>query len=297
MAASTLIYLDNFTFRDDEDLHLRLSSPRCRIVYPCVLAKTRRQRVALPDIQRTMNSLSRMLEVLNLFKPDQPVIDIEIVCSQLGYTPASAYRYVRELSNVGLLVRLPRGYALGPRVIEMDRHMTEFDPLLAASRDIVGDLVAQTSLELLISELYESTVINILQRSGADALTLNFGRGRPMHLFRSATSKVILAYLLPRQLRRLFDSATPEDLEHIGPTWKDFSKTMLRIRKDGFCISQGELDPGKSGIAAPIFDEKQRILGSITLAGNSDRFNAFNRDFLSGLITDAATKITARIAG
>ena len=245
----------------------------------------------------TMNSLSRMLDVLKLFKPDQPVIDIDIICTQLDYTSASAYRYVRELTSAGLLVRLPRGYALGPRIIELDRHMTQFDPLLAASRDIVGDLVAQTSLELLISELYGSTVINILQISGADAQPLNFGRGRPMDLFHSATSRVILAYLLPRQLRRIFDDAAPEDLERLGPTWKEFSKSMLRIRKDGYCISEGELDPDKSGIAAPIYDEKQRILGSITLVGNSERFSAFNKDFLSGLITSAAHKITARIAG
>lgn len=243
-----------------------------------------------------MNSLSRMLQVLDLFKPEQPVIDIEIVCSQLGYNPASAYRYVRELSNVGLLVRLPRGYALGPRVIELDRHMTQFDPLLSASRDIVGDLIAQTSLELLISELYGSTVINIVQRSGSDEQALNFGRGRPMDLFRSATARVILAFLLPRQLRKIFDGAPPEDQVRIGPTWKEFSKAMLRIRKDGYCISDGELDPGKSGIAAPIFDEKGRILGSITLAGNSERFNAFNREFLSKLVLDASAKITSRIA-
>ena len=70
---------------------------------------------------------------------------------------------------------------------------------------------------------------------------------------------------------------------------------MLQVRKDGYCISEGELDPDKSGISAPIFDEKQRILGSITLVGNSERFNAFNRDYLSGLITGAARKITTRI--
>lgn len=244
-----------------------------------------------------MNSLSRMLQVLDLFKPDQPVIDIEIICSQLGYTPASAYRYVRELSDAGLLVRLPRGYALGPRVIQLDRHMTQFDPLLAASRDIVGDLVEQTRLELLISELYGSTVINILQKSGADQEQLHFGRGSPMNLFHSATSRVILAYLLPRQLRRIFEAADPKDLALSGLTWKEFSKSMLRIRKDGFCISEGELDAGKSGIAAPIFDEKQRILGSITLVGNSERFQAFNPAFLSGLVTNAARRITERIAG
>ena len=88
-----------------------------------------------------MNSLSRMLEVLKLFSADQPVIDIEIICSQLGYTSPSAYRYVRELSNAGLLVRLPRGYALGPRIIELDRHMTQFDPLLAASHEYLHRLL------------------------------------------------------------------------------------------------------------------------------------------------------------
>ena len=70
---------------------------------------------------------------------------------------------------------------------------------------------------------------------------------------------------------------------------------MLQIRKDGYCISEGELDPDKSGISASIFAEKQRILGSITLVGNSERFNAFNRDYRSGLITDAARKMTTRI--
>lgn len=244
-----------------------------------------------------MNSLQRMLDVLSLFTESRPVIEIDIICSELGYAPSSAYRYVRELTNAGLLVRLPRGYAVGPRVIELDRHMTRYDPLLTASRDIAHELVDKTGLELLISEWYGSKVINILQKSGADAQALHFGRGTAMDLFHSATSRIILAYLLPRQLRRLFDGATPADLERVGKTWKEFSKLMLRARKDGYCISEGELDPGKSGIAAPIFDEKRRILGSITLAGDSDRFNAFNREFLARQITDAAREITARIAG
>lgn len=243
-----------------------------------------------------MNSLRRMLEVLSLFTDSRPVIGIDIICAELGYTPSSSYRYVRELTAAGLLVRLPRGYAAGPRVIELDRHIAQFDPLLTASRDIVGDLVARTGLELLISEWYGSKVINILQKRGADAQLLHFGRGTAMDLFHSATARIVLAYLLPRQLRRLFESAAPADLARVGQTWKEFSKVMLRARKEGYCVSKGELDPGKSGIAAPIFDEKRRILGSITLAGDSDRFNAFNRDFLARLITDAAREITARIA-
>lgn len=245
-----------------------------------------------------MNSLRRMLDILDLFKPEQPILSVETVCSQLGYTPASAYRYVRELSAVGLLVRLPRGYALGPRVIELDRQMTEYDPLLVGSRDLADDLVEQTALDVLVSELYGHTVINIFEKAGSDQQPLNFGRGKPMALFRGATSRVILAYLLPRQLRRMYDAHenTP-DLHRLGSNWKGFSKSMQRVRKQGYCISVGELDQDKTGISAPIFDEKQRILGSITLVGSNERFKAFNEEFLVQVIVDAAQQITTRIGG
>lgn len=238
-----------------------------------------------------------MLDVLSLFKPEQAVIDVELICSQLGYAPASAYRYVRELSDVGLLVRLPRGYALGPRVIELDRLMTEYHPLLSSSRELTQHLVEQTGLSVLISELYGSTVISIYHQPGANVDPLNFGRGRPMDLFRSATSRVILAYLLPRQLRKIFDAHVEHPgVQRIGGDWKIFSKTMLQIRKQGFCISVGELDPEKTGLAAPIFDEKQRILGSITLVGPSERFAAFNEEFLANLVVGAGASITAHIS-
>lgn len=244
-----------------------------------------------------MNSLRRMLDILGLFNPAQPILDVEAICAQLGYPPASAYRYVRELSDFGLLVRLPRGYALGPRIIELDRLMTEHDPLQVASRDLVEKLVDETALTVLISELYGDTVINTLQRSNDQQQQLNFGRGRPMALFRSATSRVILAYLQPRQLRRLYDRHESEiDLQRLGPTWREFSRAMLQIRKQGWCTSVGELDPGKTGMAAPIFDEKNRILGSMTLVGDTERVNAFNPEFLAKLLTDSTQQITRRIS-
>ena len=244
-----------------------------------------------------MNSLRRMLDILDLFTPAQPVIDIEVICSQLDYAPASAYRYVRELSDVGLLVRIPRGYVLGPRIIELDRQMTEYDPLITGSRDLIEDLAEKTGLNVLLSELSGTTVINVHQTPGRDAKPLNFGRGRPMDLFRSATSRVILAYLLPRQLRKIFDANTDHPgVQRIGGDWKVFSKTMLQIRKQGYCISVGELDPDKTGLAAPIFDEKKRVLGSVTLVGSTERFAAFNPDYLCGLITSSAAMINQRIA-
>ena len=98
--------------------------------------------------------------------------------------------------------------------------------------------------------------------------------------------------------RRLYDAHAQEpSLQRLGADWKMFSKAMLQIRKQGYCVSVGELDPDKTGMAAPIFDEKHRILGSLTLVGATGRFQAFNPDFLAGLVVGAASRLTSRIAG
>lgn len=243
-----------------------------------------------------MNSLRRLLMVFDLFRPEQPVIDVEIICRELGYTSATAYRYLRELGDAGFLKRLPRGYALGPRIVTLEHQMTNYDPLLACSRDLVDKLVVDTGLDALVSEWHGDSVVNVLIRRGPDAGPEGGGRGRPIDLFHSATSRVVLAYLLPRQIRRIYDAHANQS-EALSPgQWKPFSKSLLAIRKQGYCISEGELYPGRSGVAAPIFDEKQRVLGSMTLVGRNERFQAYQQGYLCDLVTGAAAELTARIA-
>ncbi|MDE1949148.1 MAG: hypothetical protein KGL43_09830 [Burkholderiales bacterium] len=86
-------------------------------------------------------------------------------------------------------------------------------------------------------------------------------------------------------------------MQRLGQDWKAFSKGLLAIRKQGGCLSEGELKPDRSGVAAPIFDEKKRVLGSITLVGRSERFRAFQESLLCGLVVTAAAELTQRIAG
>jgi DNA-binding IclR family transcriptional regulator len=238
-----------------------------------------------------------MFDVLALVTRDRPTIEVDEICHLLNYAPASAYRYVKELAEAGFLVRLPEGYALGPRIIELDLQMRESDPLLNNSRDLMEHLAETTGLNVLLSELYGETVITTHQEYGLDGRQLNFGRGRPMALFRSATATIILAHLLPRQLRRIHDAhAGSPDLMQLGENWKEFSRAMLQLRKRGYSTSRGQLDPDKTGMAAPIFDEKQRILGSITLVGNTERVDAFNEQYLARLVMGAAAEISRRIA-
>ena len=99
-----------------------------------------------------MNSLRRMLQILDLYGAHTPVLDVETICTRLSYPPATTYRYLKELCNSGLLIRSPEGYAPGPRFIEMDLLIREFDPLVSRCRPLLRSLVEQTGLDVLIGQ-------------------------------------------------------------------------------------------------------------------------------------------------
>jgi DNA-binding IclR family transcriptional regulator len=92
---------------------------------------------------------------------------------------------------------------------------------------------------------------------------VSYERGRLIPLFRGATSKIILAHLPPRTLKSLFqqNAAAIADAG-LGSSWDEFRQRLAGLRRDGFAVARGELDAGRVGIAAPIF-EGHAILGSL----------------------------------
>jgi len=245
----------------------------------------------------TLSRLGRVLALIDAFHDGESVLTADELSSRTGNPHATGYRYIRELCEAGLLVRLPHGYALGPRIIEWDLRMRSSEPLLSAGRAVVDRLVSETGLELLLSQLYGERVINVHHEHQAANPMLNLGRGKSVPLFRSSTSRVILANLPPRELRRVYDGhATEPDVMLIGNDWKAFNRAMALVRERGYQISEGELGHDRTGIAAPIFGESGRVLGSITLIGASSRFQAYREDYITGLVVDAAAEITRLIA-
>jgi DNA-binding IclR family transcriptional regulator len=241
-----------------------------------------------------MSSLSRMLKILDLFS-DGTTMTAEVIAQRTGLTRSTAYRYVKELCDAGLLGRFSGEYALGPRIIELDWMIRNADPLLAAARPAMASIRDNTGLTVLASELYGDRVINTHIEYTREPLTLSFGRGRPLPLFTGAGSRVIVAHLSASRLRRLHREHA-EDPALRGLDWRGFSALCRDIREQGWCLTSGELNRGLTGVAAPVFDRDGAILGSLTAIGRSDRFALFRESAIATMVIDAARSVTATLA-
>src|SRR5262245_40100787 len=107
------------------------------------------------------SSLSRMLSTLRLFSRTEPVLSAERIAEGAGVPTSTAYGYVKQLTNAGLLVRWKGGFALGPRIIELDLQIRECDPAIVAAAGPMRELSAQTGLDVLLSKMYGRSIITV----------------------------------------------------------------------------------------------------------------------------------------
>lgn len=245
-----------------------------------------------------MNSLARSLAVLDLFTDTAPVWAADGLIEQIGVTRPTGYRYVRELVGAGLLSRIGAGlYSLGPRIIELDYLMRRTDPMLAASRTVIRDLVADTGCTVMLAGLYGDHIVTTHQEAGIESLALTYGRGTTFPVAMGAGSKIIIAQFARARLARLHTADTRAFARaKLGHNLESVRTTLAAIRKAGYAISHGELDPGYVGIAAPVFNRDRDVLGSVIAALSDKRLKIVALDRLAARVRDAGERISTGMA-
>lgn len=216
-----------------------------------------------------MAGQERAIAVLKLFTLEMPAWTVEDLAAQIGVSVSSAYRYVAVLTEAGLLTTAASGrYVLGPAIIQLDRQIQLTDPLLRVAKPVMTELArfSPENSTVLLCRIFGDTVLCVHREvATGTGDQVSYERGRPMPLFRGATSKAILASFQARDLARLYKTqAEKVAAAGLGRTLDDFRAAMAKIRRTGYSVSHGEIDPGMIGVAAPIIGEAHRVVGSLS---------------------------------
>ncbi|WP_321917591.1 MULTISPECIES: IclR family transcriptional regulator [Paraburkholderia] len=242
-----------------------------------------------------MSKLAKMMDVLDLFTPETPLISVEEMADRLAISRPTAFRYVKELSSVGFLGKLGTRYALGARVIELEYQFRQSSPILNASAEVMRELAQATASGVFLAHLLGTTVFNLQIEPPEAASLVTFGRGRPLPILRGAASKVILAHLPTTRLKTIFEQHS-DDIDHIATDFEQFARYFRHIKKRGYYVSKEEVNQGVVGIAAPIFGDRRAILGSLVLVFEERRQKWMDEAGCAELVMSAAREITARIS-
>jgi DNA-binding IclR family transcriptional regulator len=241
-------------------------------------------------------SLSKMLNILDVFGPDTLLLNVEDLAVKMNISRATAYRYVKELCDSGLLTKVEGSYSLGPRIIQLDWMMRQYDPLISIARNLMIKMVERTHLSVFISVLYDGKIINTHIESNNKSDGFTFGRGRPLPIFKGAQSKVLVSFHKGRKLQRIFHESIEPNPDY-DFSWTDFLQITRTIRQQGYCETIDELNHGLTGIAAPIVHQtRNELLGSLAVVGTSDSFELLRKDAVINLVKETASEISMKVA-
>ena len=167
-----------------------------------------------------------------------------------------------------LLTSLPDvGYMLGPRIAELDYQMREFDPLINASLPVMTALVEEIPGIALLCRRYRDRVLCVHQEQSTQSFLESLRtRPRPAAAARGGLAQHPRLHAGGHDPQIIRDGQLEAFAEAgLGASLAEVRAALRMIRQAGWDISAGDVTAGVTGIAAPIFDRRRTVLGSLSL--------------------------------
>ncbi|WP_221583312.1 IclR family transcriptional regulator [Microbacterium sp. G2-8] len=208
----------------------------------------------------------RIVRVLEAFDVDRTALTTTEIGRRARLPSSTAHRLVGELIQTGLLERTAGGR------VQLGLHLWEIAQ--RGSRALRLRQIALPYMERVQARLGEHTQLGVLERDevlflerlshpqAVSNVTRVAGR-LPLHA--SSSGLVLLAFgdeeLQRRTLEAPLASYTPDTV-----TDPDALRALLaRIRREGFVVAEGFVEPVSRGIAVPIRDARDRVIAALSV--------------------------------
>jgi IclR family pca regulon transcriptional regulator len=245
-----------------------------------------------------VQSLERGLAVIRAFSADTPELTLSEVARATGLTRAAARRFLHTLVQLGYVRSDGRLFALRPRVLELG---------YAYLSSLSLPQIAEPHMEQLVEKVHESCSLSILDGDHIvyvarvptkRIMTVAISVGTRFPAYATSMGRVLLAHQDPAWLadyleRGEFKPLTPYTV--IDP--KELAKLLARVRAQGYCLVDQELEEGLRSIAVPILDGSARVVAALNVSAHISRgSSAAIRQELLPPLQQAAAEICADLA-
>ncbi|MPN33105.1 HTH-type transcriptional regulator KipR [bioreactor metagenome] len=147
---------------------------------------------------------------------------------------------------------------------------------------------------LMIEQNEQVVIIELCEANVPIKLTMRLGQCHPF--YRGAAPKVLLAFQPEERIRSVVERIVFEPLT--GNTIREKSvllERLAQIRRDGHCISEGEIDSQTLAVAVPIMDAQNRIIASMAVSGPQSRVDRQNIKSMIEDLKESAKRISQRL--
>jgi IclR family KDG regulon transcriptional repressor len=227
-----------------------------------------------PSDKFYIQSINRALSLVELIgKSGDEGISLTNLSKASGMAVSTVYRILCNLLSWQYVQEDENGrFRLGFELIALGNAASSSIELKSTAHPYLVELGNQTSetiyLAVLDEERADVMYIDKIESKGNIKLAAGIGSRNCIHS--TANGKALVSGFTDDYIRKLISiSGMPALTESTITNPEDLIKEINQVRLHGYAIDNIENEPGVRCVAAPIFDSRSRIAGSISLSGIS----------------------------
>jgi IclR family pca regulon transcriptional regulator len=225
--------------------------------------------LATPHIR----SVLRAIRILSAFEASPCVLTIADIAKRLDMNYKTTHRFLLTLEESGALARVGRSeFTLGVLLADLGQRVSLQRVLRRASQPHLSQLSARYGESTQVAVRRYSEAFCVAHVSGKHASSPGIRVGRTVPLHSSAEGKVLVASMDDEKLHSMvkvlqLEPLTPRTLV----SRPALARQLLRVRAQGYAMSDEEHFLGVKAIAVPIRNLEGGVIAAMSLSGPASR--------------------------
>ena len=202
----------------------------------------------------------KVLQLLMQVAVNDDPVSAKQLSEQVGTPISSLYRHLKLLKEWNLIEESPSDKTLiiGPAALMLMRSYKNSQHDLDAVDLVLNRLQKQTGEMSAYMVPVGYRALCVSRKESMQALRCSYVQGQSQPLLRGASSKVMLAYMPTQRCEKILRYFG--EGENLG----QWQQELEQIRQQGYSVSTSEIDPGVSGISAPVM-KGTKLVGAVSV--------------------------------
>jgi len=236
-----------------------------------------------------VTALARGLDALRICARYPNGMTLSAVARELSLPRAAVRRSLLTLSAMGYVSQTGAIFQITPKVLDLAAGMMNL-PLPKLAHPVLQQLSDTLQESASVAILDGLDILYVARSESRRILSVDLGIGARLPAWCTSMGRVLLAYLSESQRREHMPielvARTPRTI-----TDRVLLSTLLdRIRDDGFCIQDQELEMGLRSVAVPIWGAEGRVVAALNVSTQAARtpFSQLEKQVVSAAKRSAA---------
>lgn len=207
-----------------------------------------------------VGTLARSLAVIESFDATTPRLTLTEVAERAGLTRAAARRYLLTLVSLSYAESDGKHFWLTPRVLRLGYAYLSSASLPRLAQPVLEEVGRRTEEVASIAVLEGDEILFLARSAARRVLAAATSVGTRFPAYCTAMGRVLLASRPEAEVEPRLKGAV---LKRFTPKTKTGTKELLveieRVRKQGYAVSDEELEIGLRTIAVPVVDSRGHV--------------------------------------